>query len=57
MRMVLVFMMVNLFITEVITIIKYTEVTMTKFWIIYYGIICIVGLMVAFKQLKGDQDA
>ncbi len=29
---------------------------MNTFWIIYYGIICIVGLMVAFKQLKGGQQ-
>jgi len=29
---------------------------MSNFWIIYYGIICIVGLIVAFKQLKGGQD-
>jgi len=29
---------------------------MSNFWIIYYGIICIVGLIVAFKQLKGSQD-
>ena len=29
---------------------------MNTFWIIYYGIICIVGLMVAFKQLKGGNN-
>jgi len=28
---------------------------MNTFWIIYYGIICIVGLIVVLKQLKGGK--
>jgi hypothetical protein len=29
---------------------------MNTFWVIYYGLICIVGLYVATKQLKSKKD-
>lgn len=35
---------------------KHTEVTMSNFWIIYYGIICIVGLIIGLKELKGGNN-